>query len=238
MGMNKNYFIKSGYQLNAVKSFSNNCEAYWTSKRIKESQFFQYHIYEYASQLFNERGFSSLLDIGSGPGTKLKLQFDLEKLDLVLIDQPGMRDIINKTIGAQEYYGLNIESDSIKLGRKFEMIICADVIEHLANPDSLLDLIKVHLQENGICIISTPDRDLRRGKSNLKSPNKEHVREWNNEELNQYLVSSGFKVLEQFNFPLRKLSPFIFKLSRNKFLYKKFRKKTWYPNQTLVFVKS
>jgi hypothetical protein len=45
--------------------------------------------------------------------------------------------------------------------------------------------------------LSTPERDVRRGPDNMKSPRKEHVREWNQRELRQYLQSRGFEVVRQ-----------------------------------------
>jgi len=41
--------------------------------------------------------------------------------------------------------------------RKFDLVVASDVIEHLADPDALLDNMKTVLDKNGIGVISTPD---------------------------------------------------------------------------------
>ncbi|MFC1791945.1 hypothetical protein ACFL0I_05750, partial [Gemmatimonadota bacterium] len=46
-------------------------------------------------------------------------------------------------------------------------------------------------------LLSTPERDLRRGPDDMGPPgNPAHIREWNQEELRQYLESQGLTVLE------------------------------------------
>jgi len=52
--------------------------------------------------------------------------------------------------------------------------------------------------------LSTPERDIFRGESCAYSPNKFHIREWNFEELENYLLSRGFYVVEHFlQYPIR-----------------------------------
>jgi hypothetical protein len=45
-------------------------------------------------------------------------------------------------------------------------------------------------------LISTIERDVRRGKSNRRSTKAEHVREWNLDEFGRYLTGQGFEVIE------------------------------------------
>jgi hypothetical protein len=59
----------------------------------------------------------------------------------------------------------------------------------------------MNARENSIIIISTPERDIVRGKSNMQSPNKDHVREWNEDEFRQYLENNGFTISDHFLTP-------------------------------------
>jgi 2-polyprenyl-3-methyl-5-hydroxy-6-metoxy-1,4-benzoquinol methylase len=75
-----------------------------------------------------------------------------------------------------------------------DMIICADVIEHIKNPDSVLQYFE-YLKPK-VIVISTPDRDLL---LNYNGPpkNPAHVREWSYKEFSEY-IGSFFKVKEHF----------------------------------------
>lgn len=231
--MANKFFLPDDYVENIPLTFSEHPRDYWTTERIKSPHEFQYHVYEYAGRLFKKKGYKSLLDIGAGPGTKLPFFFDLNSIELGLIDQPGMDEITLKTCPNASFYGANLETDRVEIGRKYDMIICSDVIEHLGDPSNLIDIIKRHLKEDGVAIISTPDRLMRRGKDNRQSPNKAHVREWSSNELNMYLVNQNFKIKYQRNFPLKRLSPLEMWLSQN-LSYRLFRKVNWFGNQLIL----
>lgn len=55
-------------------------------------------------------------------------------------------------------YLLNIETNNLPFPRKsFDVIICADVLEHLFNPLLVLKKLKPYLKDNGIFILSIPN---------------------------------------------------------------------------------
>lgn len=232
------YSIKENYRINPQITFDHNPINYWTSDRIISSHFFQFHVYELAKKIALKTGAKDILDIGSGPGTKLKKFFDLKQFQINLFDQPGMEKVVSKTIGDVQFFGVNLENRDFSNGKQYDLIICADVIEHLEDPDSLLEIIKRHLKQSGTCIVSTPDRDMCRGLENMQSPNKAHVREWNKPELIEYLKSRNFKVEKHFNFPLKNLSPFKFWLSQLYVFYRKRNPKNWYGCQTVILKKA
>lgn len=77
----------------------------------------------------------------------------------------------------------------------FDVIVCADVIEHMDNPDVLLEIIRRHSNNSSTIVISTPERDNIRGLDHFgPPPNPTHVREWNQGELVGYFKKQGFKV--------------------------------------------
>jgi hypothetical protein len=73
------------------------------------------------------------------------------------------------------------------------VIVCSDVIEHVADPRSLVHV----MARSGAAaiIISTPERDLQHGPHHNGPPqNPHHVREWNGAEFASFLTSEGLKI--------------------------------------------
>jgi len=65
---------------------------------------------------------------------------------------------INTKIDNYKKINLNEEKlTDLYWGKKFDVIFCGEVIEHLFSPDELLDEIKCLMHENSIVILSTPN---------------------------------------------------------------------------------
>lgn len=47
--------------------------------------------------------------------------------------------------------------ETLELGKKFEVIVAGELIEHLYNPGLFLESIKKHLDKNGVFILTTPN---------------------------------------------------------------------------------
>lgn len=59
-----------------------------------------------------------------------------------------------------EKYGYNIvagNAESFSLDTKFDCIVAGDLIEHLSNIGQFLETVKLHMHENSIFIVSTPN---------------------------------------------------------------------------------
>jgi len=55
-------------------------------------------------------------------------------------------------------YCLNIESDRLPFSQKaFDVIICADILEHLQNPLLVLKKLRLYLKKSGILVLSVPN---------------------------------------------------------------------------------
>jgi predicted TPR repeat methyltransferase len=127
--------------------------------------------------------------------------------EIYLIDQPNCEVIAKKTIPSSVFIGVNFEYLNLKLDKKFDIIICADVLEHLINPWPCLEFTYNHLSDNGIVIFSTPDRDILRGISCTTSPHNAHVREWNMDEFRKLLEFGHFNIINHKLIPPKRLSP-------------------------------
>lgn len=91
----------------------------------------------------------------------------------------------------------DLETESISLIQENNekiAVICSDVIEHLVNPSNLLNQIHNLMDHAEFCILTTPERDLVRGESDLGPPeNIHHIREWNMKELENLLQNFQLK---------------------------------------------
>jgi SAM-dependent methyltransferase len=139
----------------------------------------------------------SLLEIGCGPAIKTRELLASNCSEVVLMDQPETRSLVARSFPASAFHGLDLESANLELDREFDMILCADVLEHLTNPTPCLELISRHMAKSSIAVLSTPERDNLRGDACTACLKSDHVREWNAREFRRYVESLGFEVIEQ-----------------------------------------
>lgn len=194
IGMNK-YGIRKFYICNVDSSG----KAIPYVDSVERASTYQYSVYMYTKDLIIEHGLLNILDIGCGTGVKLAEIIYPVCQDITGIDAKHCIDMCKKQHPFGQWLTDDIENPSLNLGKKFDLIISSDVIEHLINPDLLLAYIKRCANENTWIVISTPERDLVRGKRHFgPAPNKAHVREWNKAEFYHYIDTSGFEILDHF----------------------------------------
>jgi 2-polyprenyl-3-methyl-5-hydroxy-6-metoxy-1,4-benzoquinol methylase len=174
-----NYFIKENYTHRLNNSF-------FDDTSFKDE--WQKEVYTYARQIADAHNLTSVLDIGTGSGYKLMANFkDFDTLGMDL--EPTVKWL-------KETYNDRKWTDSFEPVLGYDMIIASDVIEHIPDPDILLDLIQKCAPK--MIVLSTPDRSLSTV-SNFDGPpyNKSHVREWTMFEFKNY-IESKFNVLDHF----------------------------------------
>lgn len=189
------YYIKKGYQTNCTNStLDTNDSFYWDETRVIAGHYYQYHVYKLAKKLVQERPIKNVIDIGCGPATKLMEMIFPYCQDVVGIDQPSAIKVCKERFNRGEFYSDNFEKPTLKINKKFDLVICCDVIEHILNPDVLINYIKRFSHSDSLIVFSTPERDLLRGLNCMASQKPEHVREWNQKEFMSYLCSRGFEI--------------------------------------------
>lgn len=182
VGDPENYFIHNGYKSRPTALYFDD------TPHAEESQL---EVYLLAKEICDREGLTRVCDIGCGSAYKL-IKY-LGGLKTVGLDLP------------QTYHWLEnkypdrcwMESDfRTKPEFPIDLVIASDVIEHLENPNGLMDYIS-SLQPRYI-ILSTPDRNLlRTGTHNGPPANPGHVREWSFLEFQSY-VKQHFEILEHF----------------------------------------
>jgi SAM-dependent methyltransferase len=172
---------------------------YWTPERLANTARYQAHVYRWAAQIADRRGCKRVLDAGCGVGVKLDAVLAAPGRELWGVDQPSAVELARRHAPGARYWGADLESDAMGSGGPgglFDLVVCADVVEHLEDPAVLLGFIRGCMGAGSLALISTPDRDRLRGRGCRVSPKPDHVREWARGEFLAYLGSEGFRVVE------------------------------------------
>jgi glycosyltransferase involved in cell wall biosynthesis len=178
-----NYCIRPDYISRTETKYKDMCN---------RPEIYQRKVYELARQIAVDQKLKTIADIGCGGGQKL-LEF-MSEFDTVGIDlEPTVRQL------RQRYPNRRWKTpEEITSAGPADMVICADVIEHVLNPD---EIIRSILRLNPkVVVISTPDRDYLVKKyqhSEIGPPKSEfHIREWSRPEFHAYM-SQYFAVVHQ-----------------------------------------
>ena len=117
---------------------------------------FNYELYKLVKEKAN------CLDVGCWDGT---MGYKLIKGKGCIVDGVDFNSEALQKAKINGYsclFNINLNSESIdkellKIEKKYDCIICADVIEHLISPKRLLGGIKRNLDKKGILVISVPN---------------------------------------------------------------------------------
>ena len=169
------YCIREGY----VERLDNR---YFDDTPLKVE--WQKEVYVKARQLADELGLTSVLDIGTGSGYKL-LKYFSDKRTLGVDLEPTV-EWLKRTYPEREW------ATAGELPKGYDLAICADVIEHIVDPDILLDQILASAPQT--LVISTPIREVTH---NGPPANPHHVREWTMPEFAFY-IGKRFTLLDHF----------------------------------------
>jgi len=148
---------------------------------------YQKEVYAFARSFYDEKQLSGVLDIGCGSAFKLLANFK---------NMPKAGAELNTEWLKQQYPNETWFAFSDPSWKKFpaQLIICADVIEHVPNPDAFIEDLLEH-REAKYFVFSTPDRNLDTSPWKFGPPNNEaHYREWTFEEFEGFL-SRYFRVV-------------------------------------------
>jgi len=159
----------------------------------KEVQY-QLPVYKLAAELVKEMDNPSVVDFGCGSGRKLveilaplcQVAVGIDRKDLIEGCERLYPDS-NIKWGAADL------EEPIETCGKFDLVICADVLEHLDNPSVLTSTILDHLTDDGYAVISTPDVDTIPEGVKI---NPAHKQFWNEKQFVAFLSNNGLKIVD------------------------------------------
>jgi len=190
--MNSSYYI-ANYKAN--NNPGHHCDQNYTDEAQKE-------VYEFCYNFMKSNNFLTVVDVGCGSGYKLVNV--LGEYNTIGIETEPCYSILQSKYPTKKWLKSGEpEKDFLQYDiQNIDVVICSDVIEHIINPDNLVDYL---LSLNSkYYIISTPCRNIlcnhpKFSKSYKKSWNGPplnicHVREWTMDEFKQY-ISNKFTIV-------------------------------------------
>lgn len=169
----------------------------WTDEGQKE-------VYEYCYNFMKDNNLLNVVDVGCGSG--YKLINILGKYNTIGIETEPCYSMLKQKYPLRKWL-LSGESEKTFLSydelNNIDMVICSDVIEHIVNPNILLEYL---LSLNSkYYIVSTPCRNILCNHSKFSNVYKNswngppinscHVREWTMEEFKSY-INNKFDIID------------------------------------------
>lgn len=150
----------------------------------------QKEVYELALKIMLDNNYKNIVDYGCGSAYKLVNMFN--KYNSIGYEiEPTLSWLKDKY--KNKIWAESILNDNIKV-YDCDLLVCSDVIEHVLNPDDLINtLLKFKAKKY---IISTPDRTIMYyGEHDGPPNNLAHIREWTFVEFEKY-ISKYFNIIE------------------------------------------
>lgn len=175
IGRKRSYEIAAGYRHREDVTYYDDTD---------NADEWQREVYETARAVMLENGLKTVIDVGCGSGYKLVTI--LGDFETVGLDLPQTIQQVRRVYRDRKWFISSFEEMDLP---KYDLVVCADVIEHVENPDRLICFIK-RVAKDWI-VLSTPERGLvygGRGRSRFGPPaNPAHVREWSIVEFKRYI---------------------------------------------------
>lgn len=178
---NEFFSIKAGYHhATSAESFD----------AINSSDEYQRSVYDLAGEYASKIDKATILDVGCGSAYKLvNMRGSYRTIGIEV--EPAYSWLV-KTYPDRKWI---LFDPGNMPSLKADVVICSDVIEHISNPEDMMNFLQKI--EFSYLLISTPERDRIFGKGDYGPPqNTAHYREWNAEEFAAY-IKRWFVIHEQ-----------------------------------------
>lgn len=174
-GSEQKYCIRGAY-----KHRTEYC--YFDDSEFKDE--YQKEVYERVREIARDEGLSTIYDVGCGSG--YKLVHYLGQYETVGFDVPDTLEFLRRTYPDRKWVHAPFSDRSHPPA---DLVVCSDVIEHVLNPDELMEFLSSLTRK--WLVISTPDRDRAYSAFSpfqLGPPSTDHhIREWSFKEFYRYV---------------------------------------------------
>ena len=166
------FYIKPGYH------HTSTAETFDATRGTDE---YQRSVYELAASIAQKLNNPSIIDVGCGSAYKLVNM--LGQYTTTGIEVGNTHQWLLKKYPTRKWL---LFDETLPSTLQADIVICSDVIEHIKNPNELMEFLnKIRFS---YLVISTPDRDSIAGKNDYGPPeNTSHYREWNVKEFANYV---------------------------------------------------
>jgi SAM-dependent methyltransferase len=189
----ESYCIRKGYH------YASNAGNFNDTSNTDE---WQKEVYLFAARFMLQHNLQRVVDVGCG--SAYKLIHLLKGFDNTGIEVASTYQWLKKKYPSGKWLMMGATPPG---DLKTDLVLCSDVIEHVPDPDKLLQYI-ISIRSRYI-IFSTPERDAVAGTNDYGPPeNSTHYREWNKTEFKEY-ISKWLLVEEQHIFPGKSVSQVI-----------------------------
>lgn len=181
-----NYGLPSNYEARLQPQYFNDV--------LVDAHLWQADVYRLAAILAQRARAPRLVDIGCGRGTKL-LQYQND-LAIVGVDYGANIEHLRENWPVGNWFNYDLEHEIIPPEFFWgSVVICADIIEHLINPEALIETLRNACQTAAYVLVSTPDRERLYGGAQMGPPdNLAHVREWTLDELDDWFMKKELPI--------------------------------------------
>jgi SAM-dependent methyltransferase len=210
------YYLPRGYRSNPPASSDAAGTPFWEGGLEHNDVRYQAPVYRLAAREARRCSAKVVVDIGCGSGDKLARYFSGSAARVIGVDQESAIALARHRFPAVEWLSGDLETNefwSTLESLQPDLVICADVIEHLVDPAQLLDRLR-GLTGNGVLMLSTPDRSRLWGSQEGPPLNARHIREWSASELADFVRAHGFTILAHRHTLPRTYSPTLVEAKR------------------------
>jgi SAM-dependent methyltransferase len=206
----ENLFLPWRYQENPSNSADSEGTPYWEEGLAGKDLRLQDPVYKFASRKARRMRDPMVVDIGCGTGHKLVNRIGSVTTRFVGVDQESAISIARRVFPAHNWISGDLALDETWCqiaDLRADMLICADVIEHVPDPRHLLRRLREATSPGSVVVLSTPDRD-RMGYPDALGPpaNPRHIREWSMEGFRLLVEAEQFEIVQLRHFLPRSYS--------------------------------
>jgi glycosyltransferase involved in cell wall biosynthesis/SAM-dependent methyltransferase len=209
-------FLPWRYRANPPASADADGTPFWDEAQHNDVRY-QDPVYRWGAKLVGQ-GRRRVIDVGCGSGVKLVGRIAPRTPDWLGVDQDSAIRLASSAHPDGNWLAADLgraTTWSSLAERPADLVICADVIEHLEDPHELLVRLRSLLAPGGVLLLSTPDRGRLERIEPLGPPrNPRHIREWTADELALLAQSAGLRVVRTRHLLPRAYSPTVAELRR------------------------
>lgn len=173
---------------------------FWSGTAHDSDDRAQLPVYRLVGRLARRLDRPVVVDVGCGTGAKL-VRCVAPYADVIGLDQGSGLALARRHHPGHTWLEVDLSAEQDLSSRGgmpvggADLVVCADVIEHVEDPYRLLRLLYSVVAAEGTVILSAPDRTrLERGDPLGPPHNPRHIREWGADEFHLLVEAAGFRV--------------------------------------------